>query len=212
MANVLFELDRLRATLQNKGLDGNTVEMIVDRARQDIDSAFQQEGGAAMDLGIEQGIEKRSADFINDLFLDPNRMALDTMSGSFEFTEPPFPMLSSLLSNAKPMKDGSGVYKVIPIGKPGKERPKVSSNIYDVQKQINAERIEAAANNYNAKVPAGSKSQAFRTATSKQPATMWVRKEQTKDFTQEVQTINKELNSSMDEIIRNIISDYEESF
>ncbi|CAM6003874.1 unnamed protein product [Sphagnum balticum] len=80
-------------------------------------------------------------------------MEVRTESGNLEFTEPPFPMLDRLLQNAKPIKDGSGVYKVIPVGSTGNDRPKVSTNIYDAAKQINAERIENAKRQYQSIIP-----------------------------------------------------------
>jgi hypothetical protein len=211
MPNLLFELDRLRVILENKGIDRNAVEHIVENARIEIQQAFSEQGSAAMNNAIEAGVEKRSSDFINDLQLDRMNFELTTRSGDLSFTEPPYPMLSKLLKNAKPMKDGSGVYKVIPVGTPGKNRPKVSDNIYDAQKQINAERIESAKAAYSAVSPRGSKTQ-FRTATSKQPNTMWTKPAKTSDFTEEVRGINSELHSSMDELIRNIIQDYEDNF
>ena len=123
-------------------------------------------------------------------------------------------MLNRLLTNAKPMKDGSGVYKVIPVGATGRERPKVSTNIYDAAKQINAERAENAKRQYAAISPTGSRgSVQFRTATSKQdPNQQWVRPAKTKDFTNEVTTLNKELQDTMDAKIRDIVRSYEEGF
>lgn len=214
MPNIIFELDKLRVTLRNKGLDSSTVDNIVSKASQEINHAFEQQVDAAMQLAIEAGVQKRSVDFINELRYDSLSMQLATDSGNMEFSEPPYPMLSSLLKNAKPIKDGSGVYKVIPVGKPGVDRPKISSNIYDAYKQINAERIENARKNYQSIAPGGSRgSVEFRTATSKQDAnSKWVKPATEKDFTQEVTSINKDLESTMDGIVFDIIRSYEESF
>jgi hypothetical protein len=210
MANIIFELEKLRLTLRNKGLDARAVESIVKKAGDEISSAFQEQAEAAMQLAIESGVQQRSADFINELTLDSVNMELTTESGNMEFTEPPFPMLPRLLQNAKPMKDGSGVYKVIPVGTPGKDRPKVSTSIYDSWKQINAERIENARKQYQALAPKESK---FRTATSKQDAnTQWVKPAQTKDFSQDVSSINAELAKTMEGIVRDIVRSYEEGF
>lgn len=212
MFNVLFELDRLRVSLENKGLDPDAVDSIVSQASREIDRAFQEQGEAAMQLAIEAGVDKRSPDFINELMLDHQHMQLVTQSGNMDFSEPPAPMLPHLLKNAKPMKDGSGVYKVIPVGQPGTNRPKVSTNIYDAWKRINTERVEAAKAQYSNIAPTGSKAQ-FRTATSKQnAATQWVQPAKKKDFTEDVQGINSDLTHSMESIIRGIIQDYEESF
>lgn len=214
MPNILFELDRLRTSLTNKGLDSETVERLVSKASNEIKQAFSEQGEAAMQLAIEAGVEKRSPDFINDLKMDEVNMELTTMSNNFDFTEPPFPMLSKLLQggNIKPMKDGSGVYKVIPVGSQGKTRSAISSNIYDVQKALHASRLEEAKAQYSKVAPRGSKSQ-FRTATSKQDAnTQWVLPEQPKDFTEDVKNINSNLSDSMESIIKDIVSSYEENF
>ena len=213
MSNVLFELDKLRVTLENKGLNSTTIEGIIRNARNEIRDAFIYQGEAAMELAIEKGVEKRSDDFINELRLNAVHMELTTDSGNMDFSTAPYPNLGNLLRGAKPIKDGSGVYKVIPVGKPG-NRPKIASNIYDAQKQIMAERYEAAKVASKAISPKGSKGgQAFRTATSKQNAnSKWVIPAQNKDFTDDVKDLNKELDKTMDDIIAGIIQSYTESF
>jgi hypothetical protein len=213
MINITFELERLRVTLRNRGLDARTIETIVNKAGREISEAFKVQGDAAMQRAIEAGVEQRSPEFINELILDPSRMELITESGNTEFTEPPYPMLSKLLQNAKPIKDGSGVYKIIPVGLASKDRPKVSTNIYDAMKKVNAERAEAARKQYSAIIPGGSKATEFRTATSKQDANAkWVKPGRTKDFSEEVRSINRELESTMDEKVRDILQSYMESF
>lgn len=212
MANIFFELDRLKYLLENKGLDPNTVQAILQKAAADIRLAMENQVEAGMQLAIEEGVEKRSPEFINELKINYISMQLMTDSGNTDFSEPPFPMLPRLLQGAKPIKDGSGVYKVIPVGSVSKNRPKVSANIYDAWKQVNAERAEAARAQKERVTPQDSKGK-FRTATSKQNAnTQWVQPAKEKDFTESVQSINKELDSSLQDIIRGIIRDYEENF
>ena len=213
MTNITFELERLRITLKNKGLSASAIETIVNKASREISEAFEVQGEAAMQHAIEAGVEQRSPEFINELVLNPSSMQLATESGNMEFTDPPYPMLSRLLQNAKPMKDGSGVYKVIPVGEPGTNRPKVSTNIYDAMKKLNAERAETARKQYTAITPSGSRGTQFRTATSKQDAnTQWVKPARTKNFSNDMQSINKELASSMDEKVRDILQSYIEGF
>lgn len=212
MINLFFELDRLRASLESKGLDKRTVDDIVDKARRDIQVAFEQAGKDAMLAAIEVGVAKRSSSFINELMLDGNTLELTTQSSNLNFSEPPFPMLPKLLKGGKPLKDGSGVYKVIPVGTPGDNRPKVSTNIYDAWKQNNARQAEVAAERIKKSAPKGSKA-TFRTATSKQdPTKNWVMPAQEKDFTEEVKVINVDLEHKMAEIIAGIIREYEEGF
>lgn len=212
MVNVFFELDRLRSSLENKGVDPAIITAIVAKARQDINSAFEAEGGAAMEKAVEAGAEKYAPDFINQLRLDAADFEVTTESGNLDFSEPPYPMLNSLLRNAKPMADGSGVYKIVPVGKKG-NKPPISTNIFDVQKRIAAERVEAAKKQYAAITPSGSKHTEFRTVTSKQDAQkQWVKPATEKDFTEEVRQINVDLRQSMDDRIRDIINSYVEMF
>jgi len=105
MPNLLFELDKLRSTLRNKGLDDGTIDNIVAKAGSEISQAMRHETQAAMQLAIESGVQKESADFINDLQLDTNMMQVITESGNMSFPEPPRPMLPQLLQGGKPMKD-----------------------------------------------------------------------------------------------------------
>lgn len=214
MPNILFELDKLRVTLENKGLDRVIIDGIIKNATNEIRDAFIYQGEAAMELAVEKGVEKRSADFINELRLSSINMELTTDSGNTDFSTPPYPNLANLLRGAKPMKDGSGVYKVIPVGKSG-NRPKISSNIFEAQKQIMAERTEAANTAARAVKPKGSKGtgQQFRTATSKQNSnSQWVLPAQDKDFTEDVKNLNTELTKTMDDIVTDIIQSYTESF
>jgi len=213
MANISFELEKLRVTLRNKGLDATAIEKIVNKANREISNAFEEQGKSAMQQAVEAGVQQRSPEFINELTLNNMSMEVSTDSGNMEFTDPPYPMLSKLLQNAKPIKDGSGVYKVIPVGASSNTRPKVSTNIYDAFKKINAERAENAKQQSNAIAPTGSRATQFRTATSKQDAnSQWVKPSKTKDFTGDMQSINKELADTMEERIRDILRSYEEGF
>jgi ribosomal protein L12E/L44/L45/RPP1/RPP2 len=208
--NVFFELDRLRSHLITKGVDEITVEQIVSRASAEINSLAMARGQEAIDEAVQIGAQQESADFINQLRLDTLNFEVTTESGQLRFTEPPKPMLPFLLKNAKPMKDGSGVYKVIPVGKPG-NKPSFAKNIIDEQRRISAERIEAAKTRAKAIAPAGS--QIFRTATSKQdPTTKWVQSAKEKNFTDDVASINQNLKNSLDDSIKDIISKYEDLF
>jgi hypothetical protein len=214
VANVTFELQYLRSSLLDKGYSINDVEAIVDRARSEIQQAFQEQSESAMSQAVDIGVEKRSPEFINDLYMDEVNMRLTTESNNMDFSTPPYPNLHNLLSGAKPMKDGSGVYKVIPIGTHDEPRKPVSASIYDAAKKRNAERAEAARVQYSKILPKGSKgAKEFRTATSKQnAATQWTLPAQDKNFQEEVESINANLTSSMDDIIRDIIQSYTDGF
>jgi hypothetical protein len=211
MANVFLELERLRAALRSKGYDENTVSSLVDKAEIEIESQMQDRMQAAMDKAIEAGVTKQSPEFINELRPMPNAFRLETESHNMDFSTPPYPMLDKLLSNAKPMADGSGVYKVIPVGTPGK-KPSIANNIFDAQKQIATERYEAAVAQYNKIKPSASKAN-FKTATSKQSRdTSWVIPAKEKDFTQDLSDINNTLETEAEDIIERVVRSYEDGF
>ena len=210
MVNTFFELERLRHHLVSKGVDELTVEQVISKASREIEAVAYARGQEAIDEAVSIGAQHESADFINQLRLDTINFEVKTESGQLSFSEPPRPMLPFLLKNAKPNKDGSGVHKVIPVGKSG-TKPSFAKNIVDEQRRISAERIEAAKTRARAIAPTGS--QMFKTASSKQdPTTQWVQPAKEKDFTADVVAINQGLKSSMDDSIKDIISNYMELF
>jgi hypothetical protein len=214
MINVFLEIESLKATLKSRGLDDNIVQVIAQKAEVEIALALKQRMDDAMELAIQSGVQKDSADFINDLRPRPDAFILETQSGNTDFSDPPYPMLDRLLANgAKPMKDGSGVYKIIPVGAPSKQPQKpIHTNIFDAQKAISAERYEQAVKQYSKIAPKGSKVE-FRTATSKQSRnTQWVLPAKEKDFTADLQEINSTLEESHDDVIQSIIQSYKENF
>lgn len=211
MINKNFELERLKSTLRSRGLDEDTVIAITNKADQEIESIMAERMIAAMESAIAVGVDKNSPEFINDIRPMPGAFQLEVSSGITDFSVPPFPMLPKLLQGAKPMKDGSGVYKIIPVGTPGK-KPGIASNIFDAQKALSAERLELAKRQYNKVTPSGSKT-TFRTATSKQSQlTNWVHPGEQKDFTQDLNDINAGLEQDLQEAIMNVIREYEENF
>lgn len=211
MVNKYFELERLKSTLQSRGLEDKMIAIIISKAEAEIDSAASDLMSEAMDKAITMGVEKDSADFINQLRPSATAFHLETQSGSTDFSDPPFPMLPRLLQNAKPIKDGSGVYKVIPVGGRGKPKPSIASNIFDAQKAVQAARAESAKQQYNTVTPSGSVK--FRTATSKQdPSTSWVMPAKEKDFSEGLSEINANLEEEIGNIVLDVIRNYEESF
>ncbi len=210
MVNIFFELDALRNYLTTRGVDATTIESVVNRVHREIETVVNQYGQNAVDEAVQIGAQKESADFINQVHFDTFHHEITTDSGQLNFDEPPRPMMPYLLKNAKPMKDGSGVYKVIPVGKPSK-KPSFATNIQDAQKRISTERIENAKAQARQIAPAGS--QIFRTVTSKQDSsTQWVQPAKEKDFTQEVMDINQNLRNSLSNAINDIIDSYREMY
>jgi len=211
MVNIFFELDGLRNYLTTRGVDSSTIDLIVDRAHKEIETAVNQLGQNAVEQAVDIGAQKESAEFINAVQFDTFHHEIATDNGQLNFDEPPRPMMPYLLRNAKPMKDGSGVYKVVPVGKPGTNKPSFAKNIYDEQRRISAERMERAKAQVRSIAPVGS--QVFRTVTSKQdPTTQWVKPAKEKDFTQEVADINQTLRNTIRNTILDIIESYKEMY
>lgn len=214
MTSLFLEIERLRNVLRSKGLDEQTIASIVQKAEVEISNALRARLNEAMELAIQSGVQKGSADFINELRPREDAFILDTESGITDFSDPPFPMLDRLLaSGAKPLKDGSGVYKVIPVGGNSiKPKQKIHTNIFDAQRAISAERYENAVSQYNKIAPQQSKAN-FKTATSKQNRdSQWVMPAKEKDFSEDLAEINSMLHADHDSIIMDIIKNYEDSF
>lgn len=212
MVNIFFEIEKLKTILRRRGMEDSFVENIAVKAETEISLALRERLDAAMEVAIQSGVQKDSAEFINELRPRPDAFILETASGLTDFSDPPLPMLDKLLAKgAKPMKDGSGVYKIIPVG--GNSSPRkqpIHTNIFDTQKAIAAERYETALSQYNKVIPKNSKVN-FRTATSKQNRqTQWVLPEKKKDFTEDLADINNMLAADYDELILGIIRSYEE--
>jgi hypothetical protein len=209
MINKFFELERLRSSLQNRGIDERIVSAIVKKAEVEIDAAIESRMQSAMDEAVSVGADKNSTDFINEIAIDYSNYYIRTTSGNTDFSEPPFPMLPKLLQGAKPMKDGSGVYKVIPMGSSSNNSVKLN-NIFDTQKAINVERL-LEAKRKNKSVSKGSTK--FRTATSKQSAdTNWVIPAKEKDFSEDLTDINNRLENDLKNIILSVIKEYEDNW
>jgi hypothetical protein len=214
MVNVFLEIERLKTSLRSRGVEEQFVENIASKAEIEIGLVLRERLDSAMEVAVQSGVQKESPEFINELRPRPDVFIIDTESGSTDFSDPPLPMLDKLLARgAKPMKDGSGVYKVIPVGGDnGTKRPAIHTNIFDAQKAIAAERYENAVAQYNKIAPKGSKAN-FRTATSKQNRqTQWVLPEKEKDFTEDLAEINNLLLADYDNLVLGIIRSYEEGF
>ena len=211
MVNAFLDIQRLRASLRARGLDEDTVDVIASKADAEIQTALSSTMESAMELAVQSGVQKDSPEFINELRPSPDAFLLETESGNMDFSDPPMPMLDKLLRNAKPMKDGSGVYKVVPVGTSSTKR-RISTNIFDAQKSIMAERYSEAVSQNSKVKPKGSKEE-FRTATSKQSqSTQWVRPAKDKDFTEDLREINGTLETSTKDIIEQIIRSYEDRY
>lgn len=212
MVNIFLELQRLRSFLLSRGLHEEVVDDIVDRAHQEISIELSKALDSALEQAVEAGVEKRSIEFINEIRPRPDAFIIETESNVTNFSKPARPMLDALLSRAKPKKDGTGFYKVIPVGgEPKTPRQPMHASIFDAQKAEMVKRKEAAMSAARSKAPKGSV--VFRTASSSQDRdTQWVLPPKEADFTDVVSNINSNLQLERDNIVMSIIRKYEEMY
>jgi len=110
------EIARLRQRLRFKNLSDKAIDDICDEAAIEISRTTSDLLADAMSEAVAAGQEVKSTDFIEQIraVRMGSSYQVTTDSGNTDFSESPFPMLPSLLKNAKVAKDGS-LYKVIPI-------------------------------------------------------------------------------------------------
>ena len=208
MINEFFMLQELESFLRARCVERDSRERIMRDAKRELFAIADSAMDKAVSTAVQAGVDKRSADFINELRPRPGAFELTTDSGNTDFSTPPVPMLPWLLKNAKPMKDGSGVYKIIPVGGESK-RPSISTSIFDLQKKKiaeQAEQLKASANRGFKDKPQ------FRTASSKQnEAESWVQPAIDKDFRGTLSSVNSEMKQTLEEAARAIIDKYKEA-
>ena len=116
MLDANAEIERLRLRLKFKNLSDSIINEICDDVSREIKIRTSDILADAMNEAVNAGGDIASVEFIDELRSVRSGASVDiiTQSGRTDFSEPPFPMLPSLLKNAKVAKDGS-LYKVIPI-------------------------------------------------------------------------------------------------
>ena len=119
------EIIQLRQRLRFKNLSEGIIDDICDEVSREISMITSDILADAMNEAVNAGGDIGSIDFIDEIRAVRTGSSFDiiTDSGKTDFTEPPFPMLPSLLKNAKVAKDGS-LYKVIPIRQKGNNAKK----------------------------------------------------------------------------------------
>lgn len=119
------EIQNLRQRLRFKNLSESIIDDICDEVSREISAITSDILANAMSEAVSAGEQIGADDFINEIRAVRTGSTFDvtTESGKTDFSEPPFPMLPSLLKNAKTAKDGS-LYKVIPIKQKGNNKPK----------------------------------------------------------------------------------------
>ena len=110
------EIIQLRQRLRFKNLSEAVIDSICDDVSKEISIMTSDILADAMNEAVNAGGDIGSIDFIDEIRTIRTGASFDiiTDSGNTDFSEAPFPMLPSLLKNAKVAKDGS-LYKVIPM-------------------------------------------------------------------------------------------------
>jgi hypothetical protein len=241
MIDAGHELDNLKSALIMSGLSEREALNICSMASSDIQGAVIDIVSDALQDVVSGSESVHSRDFVNEVMAirDGNLFKITTTSGRSDFSEPPFPMLPKLLTNAKVSKDGSR-YKKIPM------RENLSNNnfnktIESAILQINKQReqlkvekenrrdnqrtlsdpmdsigqIRASESTGESKTFNTNKSVAtqFRTASDKQdPNTKWVRPAKQADMSDALDRVNNNIQDQIDRAISQIISNYKGSF
>jgi len=240
MVDATLELERLKHSLRAKGIADSMIEIIVKRAVDEIDGIIVDAVAAAVSDAVSAGIRADAKDFIAEL--RPTRMGnsfvIATDSGRTDFSNPPFPLLPWLLKNPKIAKDGS-LYKVIPVGKPSKQKltdiTQIQTSIDDTRKQARqrgtmsgndvfmgattfsgdfaAQKAYTREFKTNQAIEKSTGKQSFRTASSKQnPSSQWVLPAQDKDMTKALTDINNTLKDTIEGAIASVVRFYVESY
>lgn len=146
MLDANMELDRLRRSLEHKKLSREVIEEVISLAKGEISEAMSRILQDGLQEAIEAGEAVHSDAFIAELTAINvgNHFEIGTDSGKTDFTEPPWPMLPSLLKNAKTASDGSQ-YKVIPISQKDASKPSgPSKTTVDAMRALNQSMISSA--------------------------------------------------------------------
>lgn len=240
MLDAVTELDRLRDRLRLKNIPEHLVQDICMEASAEISDMVIDLISDAMNSAVSAGASVNSSDFIKEIMSVRRGQSFEisTKSGREDFSEPPFPMLPKLLTNAKTAKDGS-LFKVIPLKQKSSSSSlavtteeafkSINSNRETLKEQRRARIKEGRAGSIDpfqgldgiAPMLAASRVDTkkisethsapvnFKTASSKQDANaQWVRPGKTADLTDELININNDLQYSIDDAIQQIVRKY----
>lgn len=232
------ELENLKNKLVARGFSHYEAERTCDRASHLIREAIIDIVADALEEAVISEEVYNSHSFVQEVMAirDGSLFKIATLSGKTDFSEPPFPMLPKLLTNAKVAKDGSR-YKKIPMRQRSSENsmPKTIENAIKhinkrrqelkTEKQARLEKqrngladptesigtIEASPtpqHNYRFNHSSSVATQ-FRTASDKQdPSSKWVRPAIKADMTEKLERINLLLQEQIDDAIRMIIAQH----
>ena len=144
MIDVRMEIEKLKFYLESRDLHPRVVNDILLVAEGEISSVISSSLEIAMEQAVQAGEEMGADDFVQEIkaISMSSSIMVTTDSGRMDFSEPPVPMLPSLLKNAKIASDGSR-YKVIPL-KPKSNSPKTTGGTVDALRALDQARIVSA--------------------------------------------------------------------
>lgn len=235
--NANQELHQLKQRLIAAGYSYDEADAICDYAAAEIGDGIADAVASALAEAEEAGLAIGALDFAAELQAVPTGdiFQITTDSGRTDFSEPPFPMLSRLLKNAKTAKDGSR-YKHIPVTdrtnrmKSSYEAVRDRQANLDLAKQKLNDDLSKGSGAPDVLAPARSYAEAFKqnripnraerrqprsgnvsikTVSSKQdPSRQWVLPPKEHDMTGALMNINANLRATIEEIVRQTITKY----
>ena len=215
-------LNRLKQGLLNDGVSIKEAEEIVEQASRDIDSEARELVADAVERAKDTADSKGAFEFLDQITLnsDSGYVEITTDSGQLDFSTPSTPMLPWLLKGAKTSKSGSQ-YKVIPIGKSsgqdvtikdvdsGVASIKRGASMADMAMNIAKDFGMSSAKMQKKLHEPKSGPVTFVTASSSQEGTgMWMKRAQEKDMRPEIDEINHQLRSRLEEVCSNVVNKY----
>jgi hypothetical protein len=238
MLDAGHELEMLKNKLMSRGFSYSEANGICEQASNSMRDAIVDIIADTLQDVVTESEDGTSHKFVQEAMAirDGSLFKISTSSGRTDFSEPSFPMLPRLLSNAKVSKDGSR-YRRVPI------RKKISDSslpktVENAVKQINQQReqlksektarlekrrggisdpvdsitqIKTYVSDQPEKRFNNSQSSAteFRTASDKQdPNATWIYPAKKADMTEVLEKANIQLQDRIDRAISNILSEY----
>lgn len=224
-----FEVRSLLYDLERDGVSKIRLEALASKIEEEIRRRVASIVSEAVQEAVSIGEDMKADEFLEQIRLEPSGFYVEitTDSGTTDFSTPPFPMLDSLLKNAKHTKTGDR-YKVIPVGKKSNRPPKMLKGVENglnrlneglKGKSLNDMALETAAvfNMGASELVAKKQEQEvykqteFRTVTSKQdPHTSWVQPAKMADMSAPLADINAKLYFKLSSVVKEVIHDMED--
>ena len=138
MSNPDLELQRLRWSLQNRGISAQELDDICQRASEEVNLQILDIVSNAAGEAVSYAESIEAWDFLSDMDIseESGNYVIKTKSGLTDYTIDAINNLPNLLKNAKTAADGSR-YKVIPI-KTKSDKPAIGTSSDEVMRNQSA--------------------------------------------------------------------------